>query len=980
MINDNPKPEKAIKIPYGLISLFLAVSIIIIVVSYYYNKKQEEAIKTAVHAELLSISRLDMEQIVRWRNERIQLANVIKESEFVSALISDWFANQNDQKNKFQILRWMTIIRDAHDYHGVFLLDANKSVSLSVCDSHGIISAEIIKLLDEAMSANKAFFTNIYRHESENTIEIDIVIPVKIKDKPLGWLIFAIDPYKTLFPIIKTFPRASQTGEALLVSQDNDHVVFLNELRHQKDTALMLQFPLTQENLPAVQAVKGKKGIVEGIDYRGVPVVAAVFQIPDSPWFIVAKVDKSEAYAVVREKSAFVMILSFILIISTGLGLGFVWRNQRIQFYKNQYAVEKEHSSLLQRYEYLTRYANDVIFLIDAENNNIIEANERAVETYGYSMDELIAINVMDIRAPEAAKMLDKHCSEVIEHDGYVFETLHKRKNGEIFPVEVSSRSMELGGSKVFLGIVRDITERKQAEKKLKEKTQSLKDLEDIINKSPAVAFLCSSAEGLPIEFISANISMYGYRSSDIIIENIPFTNLIYYEDIPAFVQKINELDTEKIPEFSLQHRVMNKTGDINWAESRIWPIFDAHANITHYQGVLIDITEEKKLHEQLMQAQKMEAVGKLAGGVAHDFNNILTAITGYGYMLRMKVEEDEVLRRFADQILASSERAAQLTQSLLLFSRKQIMSMKPIDLNSIVRDLKNFLSRLITKDIEIKIFTADDKLTVMGDKTQIEQVLMNLVTNAIDAMPEGGSIIIETGIVRIDKDYIKAHGYGTPGLFVLLSVTDSGAGIDEQTQKRIFEPFFTTKQAGQGTGLGLSIVYGIIKQHNGYINLYSEVGKGSTFKVYLPLTDAEASAKQILEEPGFMLSGTETILIAEDEDTVRHLYKEALEAFGYEVIEAENGEEAIRKFKENSDKIQLLILDVVMPIKNGKEANEEIKKINPHIKTLFTSGYTENVIHKKGILDLELDFISKPISPNVLIRKVRDILNRVCL
>lgn len=975
MTKDNLNLEKTIQIPYALISIFIALSIIILTAGYFYNKKQETAIKTAIHHELNSISKLKAEQIIRWRNERLQLANVIKKSEFVHSLIYDWLANQSDQKLRIQILKWMTIIRDARDFHGVFLLDDKGSLKLVVCDSNGTISEKTSGLLREAMDKNQVIFSNINIHEKEKTVELDVIIPIKMNDKPLGWLIFAVNPYKTLYLAIQSFPIPSSTGEFLLVSQDNSDVVFLNELRHQKDTALKLRFPLSQENLPAVMAVKGKEGIVEGIDYRGSEVIASLTPIQDSPWFLVSKIDKAEAYKNVHEKTLAVMILSILLIISTGLGIGFVWRNQRSQFYRRQYDLEKKHGFLLQRYEYLTRYANDIILILDADYNKIIEANERAVETYGYSNDELGLLHVKDIRAPEAIKFLNGHAKEVKEHGGSVFETLHRRKNGEIFPVEVSSRLIEMNSQNFFFAIVRDITERKQAERRLENAIEELRKLEDIINRSPAVAFLCEVGDGLPLEFISANISMYGYLSHELIIENTPFIKIIYPEDISSFLMNTDKLNKKNINEFILQHRIFNKSGDIYWVENRVWAIFDPSGDITHYQGVLIDITEQKKLLEQLIHAQKMEAVGKLAGGVAHDFNNILTAIIGYGYMMRMKVENDETLKGYADQILASSERASNLTQSLLAFSRKQIINLQPISLNDLIKDVSKLLSRLVSEDIELEIITSDDKLTFMGDKTQLEQVLMNLAVNAKDAMPNGGSLIIETEIIQMNKDYISTHGYGELGAYALLSVTDTGEGISEENKERIFDPFYTTKEIGKGTGLGLSIVYGIIKQHNGYINVYSELGKGTTFKVYLPLVHAEALPK-IEEEPVASLSGTETILIAEDEEPVRSLYKEALEAYGYEIIDAEDGEAAVRKFIENQDRIKLLVLDVVMPKKNGKEAYEEIKAIRPDIKALFTSGYTENVIHKKGILDYSYNFLRKPVSPNVLLKKIREVLN----
>lgn len=965
-----------VPIPYALISIFLVLAAIILAAGHYYDKKQAEAIKSSIHHELEAISNLKVDQIIRWRNERLQVANVIKESVFVRSLINDWFSNESDQKLKFQILKWMTIIRDARDYHGVFLLDAKGSLKLFVCDSHGTISERTYELRQDAMDKNQVVFTNIHRHEKVNAVEIDIIIPLMLNDKPLGWLIFAVDPYKTLYPVIQSFPTASETGEFLLVSKDDDHVLFLNELRHKKDAALSLRIPLSNENVPSVMAVKGKKGIVEGVDYRGMSVVASLSPIPDSPWFLVAKIDKEEAFAGTAERSDMNMFLSFLLIISTALGTGLVWRHQRAQFYKRQYAVEKKHSSLLHKYEHLTKYANDIIFIIEAESNNFIEANERAVETYGYSIDELTSMNVKDIRAPEAAKLLNGHYKEVIEYDGYMFETFHMRKNGDIFPVEVSSRALEIEGEKLFIAIVRDITERKKAEARLKNTIEELRRLEDIINKSPAVAFLCANAEGLPLEFISANISLFGYKASYFIMDNKPFTSLIYSEDISMFLKKTIEISDKKISDILLQHRIITAEDDIIWVESRVWPIFDAQGNITHYQGVLIDIAEQKKLHDQLIHAQKMEAVGQLAGGIAHDFNNILTAILGYGYMLRMKVEKDEKLKAYIDQIMSSSERAANLAQSLLTFSRKQIINLLPININNLIKDINKLLSRLITEDIELEIILFNEKLIVMADKTQLEQVIMNLVINARDAMPHGGSIIIETDTVHMDREYIKSHGYGEAMRYVLISITDTGQGMDEKTQNRIFEPFFTTKEVGKGTGLGLSTVYGIVKQHNGYINVYSEVGKGTTFKICLPLIEAEETVT-LKEEPVVSLSGAETILIAEDEDAVRKLYKITLEAYGYEIIEAADGDEAIARFIENKDKIQLLILDVVMPKKNGKEVYDEIKTINPDIKALFTSGYTENVIHKKGILDYNLNFLRKPASPNELLKKIREILDK---
>jgi len=385
---------------------------------------------------------------------------------------------------------------------------------------------------------------------------------------------------------------------------------------------------------------------------------------------------------------------------------------------------------------------------------------------------------------------------------------------------------------------------------------------------------------------------------------------------------------------------------------------------------------EKRLLEEKLAHAHKMEAIGQFAGGIAHDFNNRLAAIMNYGHVLKMKMTMDDPLRVYVEQMLASSERAADLTQSLLAFGRKQIITTRPEDLNNVIRTVEKLLQRIIGEDIEIKSYLVDKVLTVMADRGQIEQVFMNLIKNARDAMPEGGFLTISTEPVEFDDEYIRTHGFGRPGMYALVSVTDTGAGIDEKIRQRIFEPFFTTKGVGKGTGLGLSIVYGIIEQHNGYISCYSESGKGTTFKIYLPLTETSVEEMKPTA-PISLMRGTETVLLAEDNLDVREITKEVLEDAGYKVIAAVDGEDAIVKFMDNKDKIELLLLDAVMPKKRGKEVYEEIKKIRPDIKALFSSGFAPDIVNKNGLLEEGLNFISKPASPIELLKKVREVLDK---
>ncbi len=390
---------------------------------------------------------------------------------------------------------------------------------------------------------------------------------------------------------------------------------------------------------------------------------------------------------------------------------------------------------------------------------------------------------------------------------------------------------------------------------------------------------------------------------------------------------------------------------------------------------------EKQQLEEQLRQAQKMEAIGTLAGGIAHDFNNILTGIIGYGHLLQKKVsKEDRAKQQYLEQLLSSAGRAAVLTQSLLAFSRKQVINPQPVKLNEIVKRVEKLLSRLIGEDIEMKTVYSEKDITVVADSGQIEQVLMNLATNARDAMPDGGQLIIKTELVELDDDYSRSFADDDTGKYALISVSDNGAGMDEKTRERIFEPFFTTKDPGRGTGLGLSIVYGIIKQHNGFIDVQSEPGKGTAFNIYLRSVETEMETRKLDDLPDagfFAVEGSETLLIAEDDEHVRRLVTHILKQAGYKVIEARDGKEAVKKFIENKDKVNFLVLDVIMPKKNGKEAYDEIRKIKPDVKALFMSGYTSEVIHKKGILDEGINFIAKPVSPDELLRKIREILNK---
>lgn len=515
---------------------------------------------------------------------------------------------------------------------------------------------------------------------------------------------------------------------------------------------------------------------------------------------------------------------------------------------------------------------------------------------------------------------------------------------------------------------------RKQAEDAFQEREERFRTLFDLA--ADCIFILDPSTEGEPV-IIDANRAahtMHGYEEGELAGKQVSFLTTPESK-LEILAQKAILMSGEPLTAISDHVRKDGTFFPVEFSARLIQikgrPYIQAIGRDITAQRLALE--EKARLESQLLQSQKMEAIGTLAGGIAHDFNNILTALIGYGNLLQMNLEKGTPLRSYADQILSSSEKAASLTRSLLAFSRKQPLALKPVKLNDILAGTEKLLRRLLSEDILFTMDLSADDTIIMGDSTQIDQILFNLATNARDAMPSGGSLTIETKRLAIDKTFVDVFGYGKPGLFVLLSISDTGFGMDENTKGKIFDPFFTTKEVGKGTGMGLSTVYGIVKQHNGYINVYSEPKVGTVFHVYFPAVSSPMEEEKPF--PSYIRFGKETILVAEDNDEVRNLIRRLLAQYGYTVIEAIDGEDAIEKWRIAGE-MDLMILDLIMPKKNGKEVYDEIKKTNPHTKVLFISGYARDIIIDKGLGEKEVDFLSKPLLPNVLLKRVGEMLD----
>ena len=546
-------------------------------------------------------------------------------------------------------------------------------------------------------------------------------------------------------------------------------------------------------------------------------------------------------------------------------------------------------------------------------------------------------------------------------------ELRRRRKDGSFIDISVSTSSLRDGDGRItgIMSIIHDITDRKKSEETLLRLATAVEQSAEII--------MITGVNG-SIQYVNPAFErVTGYHRDEVIGEN-PRILKSGRQD-PSFYEELWET-LIRGDVWSGVFQNLRKDGTLYEEEAVISPVREAGGEVINYVAVKRDVTNERRVEEQLRQAQKMEAVGRLAGGIAHDFNNLLTAIIGYTDLLLMDLPEGELAHREVLEIRKAGDRAASLTRQLLAFSRRQVLQPKVLDLNQVVTDMEKMLRRLIGENIELVTSLADDLGYVRADPGQIEQVIVNLAVNARDAMQNGGRLILVTSKMEIDENYASRHDPVQPGSYVILAVTDTGVGMDEHTMSRLFEPFFTTKEVGKGTGLGLATVYGIVKQSGGYIWAYSEVGRGTTFKVLLPGEEAIAELEEKEVAYLYPSGGKETVLVVEDEKLVRDLVREILSHHGYDVLEASRGAEALEVSGRQKGPIHLLISDVVMPGMTGPELARRLTALRPEMGVLFMSGYTDDAILHHGVFEHGAEYLQKPFKASALGAKVRKVLD----
>jgi PAS domain S-box-containing protein len=648
-----------------------------------------------------------------------------------------------------------------------------------------------------------------------------------------------------------------------------------------------------------------------------------------------------------------------------------------------------------ERYRAVVEQTSEGLILADIDNLRVIECNEAFARMLGYSVAEVLALTAYDFVADDResikARALGFRTGELLP----TAERNFRRKNGSILEVEINITVISYGGKDVFCTVVRDISERKRVEKeiqrvnseleaKVKERTAEVEQqrlfLRQVIDLNPSFIF-AKDRDGKFTLVNQALAEAYGTA-----VENVIGKTDADFNSNPEERDRFRRDDLEVIErraeKFIPEERITDVSGAVRWLQTIKRPIVSADGTVTQMLGVATDITARKKaedaLHDSeqmLRQAQKMESVGTLAGGIAHDFNNLMTAVTGYSELVLRRMTAEDPLRLKIVEIKNAGDRAAALTRQLLAFSRKQMLKPIVLDLNTVVTGMGKMLPRVIGEDIDLRFDLAGNLGKVQADPGQMEQVLMNLVVNARDALLAGGHITVKTENVEFSGTSRKA-GIVEPGSYVVLSVTDNGVGMDAETQSHIFDPFFTTKETGKGTGLGLSTVYGIVKQSGGTVWVYSEPNNGTTFKIYLPRTDAVEVSANHEASAVFTARGSETILLVEDEPMVRDLAREVLEEYGYRVLTAANGKEGLSVCHDYPEKIDLIVTDVVMPQMSGRELAEKARTLRPDARVLYMSGFTDDAIVRHGVIADDLCFIQKPFSPDGLASKVRAVLS----
>mgnify|MGYP006279946497 CR=1 FL=1 len=618
--------------------------------------------------------------------------------------------------------------------------------------------------------------------------------------------------------------------------------------------------------------------------------------------------------------------------------------------------MEEDQDRLVLTQLTVDRWPDPVLWI--RSSGRIVYANDSACETLGYSREELLARKITDLDPDFAEEDLPRRWAKLVQEGSRTFEARLRAKDGVLLSMEVRANHVEHQGRDFDVCILRDLTPRREAQERFQEMAELL----------PEVIFEVDL--DLNLTYVNRRgFELFGY-TRDELQQGLSGLDVIAPGDRARARANLERRVGGQEPG-ALEYQAIRKDGTTFPVLFHAGPIM-RQGEMVGLRGILMDVSERKKLEEELRLAQRMESIGRLSGGVAHDLNNLLSPILGYGEMLQAEFGPDDERRESVEEIVRAAERARDLVRQLLAFSRQQTLEVKPLDLTALAMGFERLLRRTIRENIRVKLDLASELPTIRADRGQVEQVIMNLAVNAQDAMPDGGELVLKTALVELDSAFVEAHRGAVEGPHVLLAVSDTGCGMDEEILEKIFEPFFTTKSAG--TGLGLATVYGIVKQHGGSIWVSSEPGEGTTVSCYFPVAHVapEKGTTRKPREEG-AAKGTGTIMVVEDEPAVKKLAVTALKRQGYTVLSAGSGAECLEALRDHQGPLDLVLTDVVLPGMDGRSLLDEVRKVHPDVSAVFMSGYSEEVITHHGVLEEGIDFVQKPFSIRYLTQRVRE-------
>ncbi len=1011
-----------------LLLAFIFLAIGILAAGYLYSQNQQRQFRSWIETQLGTIADLKNRELNQWRQERRADASLFFKNAAFSRTVQKFLNEPDDPETKRHLETWLDKIEQLPQCDRISLFNTAGVVQLFSPNPSGESFPFKKQDIHDAVERRQVTFLDFARKSPDLPPHLATVVPILSAPdwgEVIAVLAMEIDPEYYLYPLIREWPVPSNTAETLLVRREGDDVLFLNDLKFMKNAALNLRFPLTQSDLPAAMAVRGGVGIVEGFDYRHKKVIAAVRPVPDSPWFMVARMDLDEISQPLRQRLLAMTGLLCALLLGSGALAGLVWRNQRAQFYRLRYEAALAAEDSERRLRIVFESSKDGILVADKEKKTFVIANAAICRMLGYTHDELLTMEMSDIHPAADFPVVAEQFERLARGEASLAADIPMLcRDGSVFYADIKTSPLQLGGRTCILGSFRDITDRMLAEARIRHLNRvlrAIRDVNQLIVKATSVDELIENA-------CTVLADRRSYASALIVLTddcNLPIAHAEAGEDIDfrPLVEQIEQgilplccaavmnredgclvnekgVFCEPCPMSSLcasalrmsirlEHQetvygCLAVSVDMGIAmdeeEKKLFAELAGDlAYSLHNMAVKRDVRraeeENKKLEAQFIQAQKMEAVGQLAGGVAHDFNNLLSIIIGYTTILKEEMPADESSEEAIGEIYDAAIRATNLTRQLLAFSRKQTLEMQVVDVNEVIRSFEKLLRRTIGEDIAMRLALNPEPVLVKADVSQLEQVLLNLAVNARDAMPDGGQLVIETAHVHLDEAYVSAQPGARPGLHAMITISDSGSGMDATTQARIFEPFFTTKALDKGTGLGLATVYGVVKQHGGNIRVSSEPGQGTTFTVYLPSVEETLLPQDKHMARHIASAQAETVLVVEDEPSLRRLACQVLARHGYTVLESSDVHDAIAIAGRHPQPIHLLLTDVIMPTMKGNEVYDKVAEFHPQIRVLYMSGYSDNVIAHHGVLKEGVHFLQKPFSAESLLEKVHNTL-----